>query len=187
MDNVQQVSPGRLGGIAAVVGGALWCIRIVLDGVGGDPSTFAGRLLLIAPLLFGAGLAGFYVRYSGRMGGEGRTGFVQSFVGLGFLAAGFLMDLTIGIEGGIRISSFGFIILTLGLVLLGFATIKTEPLPAWNFLPLAIGMLTLLNVIAGSYDVLRILISVLFGLGWAIWGILIFVDQRELEEDKPVK
>ncbi len=181
------VSLGRLGGFAAAAGGALWCLKIVLDGIGGDPSTLAGRLLFVAPLFFGAGLAGFYTRYSGSMRGEGRAGFVQAFVGLGFLAAGFLMDLTIGLNEGIRISSFGFIILTLGLVLLGFPMLKTEPLPTGNFLPLALGMLTLLNVVAVGYDIPRVAISVLFGLGWIAWGTLILLDTRELEEDKPVK
>ena len=186
-DTVSQLSLGRLGGIAAAAGGVLWCLKIALDGIGGDPSTFAERLLFFVPLLFGAGLAGFYARYSGRMRGEGRAGFVQAFVGLAFLAAGFLMDLTFGLEEGIRISSFGFIILTLGLVLLGFPMLKTEPLPMWNFLPLVLGMLTLFNVIVGGYDLLRIAISVLFGLGWLAWGVLIFVDNRQLEEDKPAK
>ncbi len=182
-----QINLGRLGGLAAAVGGVLWCLNIALDEIGGDPSTLAGRLLFVVPLLFGAGLAGFYARYSGRMRGEGRAGFVQAFVGLSFLAAGFLMDLTLGLEEGVKISSFGFIILTLGLVLLGFPMLKTEPLPMWNFLPLVLGMLTLFNVIAGGYDFLRIVISVLFGLGWLVWGMLIFLDTRELEEDKPVK
>ncbi len=181
------MSLGRAGGLAAAVGGVLWCLNVVLDRIGGDPATVAERLLFILPLLFGAGLAGFYVRYSGRMRGQGNAGFVQGFVGLAFLAAGFLMDLTLGIEEGIRISSFGFIILTLGLVLLGFATLKTEPLPAGNFLPLALGMLTLFNVIAGGYDLLRVAISALFGLGWLVWGLLVFLDSRESERDVPVK
>lgn len=180
-------SLGRLGGLAAAAGGLLWCLRVALDGVGGDTSTLAGRSLFLVPLLFGAGLAGFYARYSGTMRGDGRGGFVQTFVGLGFLAVGFFMDLTLGLEGGIRVSSFGFIILTLGLVLLGFATIKNEPLLTWNFLPLAIGTLTLFNVILGSYEALRVLISVLFGLAWIVWGTLVFLDTREFEEDKPVK
>ncbi|CAN5602056.1 hypothetical protein BH24ACT20_BH24ACT20_05200 [soil metagenome] len=182
-----EMNLGRLGGVAGAVGGVLWCLRVALDGFGGDPAAFAGRLLFVVPLLFCAGLAGFYVLYSARMRGEGRAGFVQSFVGLGFLAAGFFADLTLGIEEGVRISSFGFIILTLGLVVLGFATLKTEPLYMWNFLPLAIGMLTLLNVIAGAYDLLRILISAIFGLGWLAWGILILVDPRETGENIPVK
>ena len=184
---MQQVNLGRLGGVAAAAGGLFWCLKIALDWIGGDPSTFAGRLLFIAPLLFGVGLAGFYARYSGRMRGEGRSGFVQAFVGLGFLTVGFILDLTVGIEEGIRISSFGFIILTLGLVVLGFAMLKTEPLPTWNFLPLAIGMLTLLNVIVAGYDSLRVGVSVLFGLGWLAWGALILLDHRISDEDTPVK
>lgn len=183
---MSRLSPGRAGGLAAATGGALWCLNVVLDAIGG-PFTVTERLLFVLPLLFGAGLAGFYVLYSERMRGEGRAGFVQAFAGLGFLAAGFLMDLTIGVDEGSRISSFGFIILTLGLVLLGFATLKTEPLPLWNFLPLALGMLTLFNVIAGGYDLLRVAISALFGIGWIAWGALIFTDSREPEDATPVK
>ncbi|MGB3682755.1 MAG: hypothetical protein WA990_09755, partial [Rubrobacteraceae bacterium] len=72
-------------------------------------------------------------------------------------------------------------------VILGFVTLKTEPMPAWNFLPLALGMLTLVNVIATGYDSVRVAISILFGLGWLVWGTLILLDPRELEEDKPAK
>lgn len=182
-----QMNLGRAGGLAAAVGGALWCLNVVLDRIGGEPATVSERALFILPLLFGAGLAGFYVRYSGRMQGQGNAGFVQGFVGLAFLAAGFLMDLTVGVDEGLRISSFGFIILTLGLILLGFATLKTEPMPTGNFLPLALGMLTLFNIITGGYELLRIAISILFGLGWFVWGMLIYLDTREPERDVPVK
>jgi hypothetical protein len=143
------------------LGGVLWCIRVALNALGGEPSALAGNLLFVVPLLFGAGLGGFYMDYWDRM------------------ATGFFVDLTLGIEEGVRISSFGFLILTLGLVVLGFATLKTEPLYRWNFLPLAIGTLTLFNVIVSSYDLLRTGISLLFGLGWLAWGILMLVDTRE--------
>ncbi len=174
------ISLPRIGGAAAAVGGALWSLKIVLYGPepGGN---IADLLFFFLPILFGAGLAGLYARYSGEMAGEGNAGFVQSFAGLALLSAGLFADLTLGLENTTRIVSFGFIILTLGLVILGFAMLKNEPLPMWNFLPLALGLLTPLNILIGDAPLIQLAISAAFGLGWLSLGTLVFLDQREPE------
>jgi hypothetical protein len=170
----------RIGGAAAAVGGALWSLKIVFYGP--EPGgAFADLLFFLLPILFGAGLVGLYARYSGEMAGEGNAGFVQSFAGLTLLTAGLFADLTLGLEGTTRIISFGFIILTLGLVILGFAMLKNEPLPMWNFLPLALGLLTPLNILIGDAPLIQLAISVAFGLGWLALGTLVFLDRREPE------
>lgn len=171
----------KIGGIVGAVGGALWSLKVILDGT--DPSVggLDDTLFFLLPILFGVGLAGVYARYSRDMAGEGNAGFVQSFVGLVLLSGGLFADLTLGLENTTRIVSFGFIILTLGLVLLGFATIKTEPLPMWNFLPLGLGMLTPLNILIGDAPLIRLAISAAFGLGWVVLGALVVLDRREPE------
>ncbi len=175
------ISLPRIGGAAGAVGGALWSIKVVLDGPNPPGSGLDDVLLFLVPILFGAGLAGAYARYSGVMRGEGNAGFVQSFAGLTLLSAGLCADLTLGLENTTRIISFGFIILTLGLVILGFATLKNEPLPMWNFLPLALGLLTPLNLLIGDAPLIRLAISAAFGLGWLALGMLVFLDRRETE------
>lgn len=174
------ISLPRIGGAAGAVGGALWSLKVAIDGPRpGDG--IADALFFLLPILFGAGLAAVYARYSGTMGGEGNAGFVQSFVGLVLLAAGLFTDLTLGMENTTRIVSFGFLILTLGLVLLGFAMLKIEPLPALNFLPLALGLLTPLNILVGDAPFIQLAISVVFGLGWLALGTLVFLDRKEPE------
>ncbi|CAN5910113.1 hypothetical protein BH23ACT11_BH23ACT11_12650 [soil metagenome] len=171
----------KLGGAAAVIGGTLWAAKVLIEGPNPAGEGFDDALLFILPILFGAGLAGLYARYSGTMRGEGNAGFVQGFVGLVLLTAGLFADLTLGLENTTRIVSFGFIILTLGLVILGFATLKNEPLPYANFLPLALGLLTPLNLIVGDAPLIQLGISAAFGLGWLALGALVFLDQREPE------
>lgn len=162
-----------------MVGGGLWSLKVVLDGPAPAGDGLADRLFFLLPVLFGVGLAGVYARYSASMAGQGNAGFVQCFAGLALLAAGLFADLTLGLENTTRVVSFGFIILTLGLVILGFAMMKIEPLPHGNFLPLFLGLLTPLNIIIGDAPVLQIAISVAFGLGWLTLGAIVLLDRGE--------
>lgn len=159
------------GGLASIAGGVLWSAKAILDGVG--PGSGADRLFFIVPLLLLVGLVGLYGPYAGHTKGLGKAGFTQAFVGLALLAGGFAASLTLGVEGAVRVSSFGFLILAFGLILLGLEFLKTEPLPSWNFLPLALGLLVPLATIAGDLASLRMAFSVLFGLGWAMLGYLL--------------
>lgn len=175
---MQTLNLAKIGGFAAAVGGALWSVKVLVDGPEAQDAGVGDPLMFLLPLLFAAGLYGLYARYGEEMQGRGVAGFTQSFAGLALLAGGLFADLTLGTEGAVRIVSFGFIILTLGLIILGFATLRTEPLPAGNFLPLALGMLTPLNIIVGEFPLLRLVISVLFGIGWLALGILVLNDGR---------
>lgn len=84
-----------------------------------------------------------------------------------------------------QILSFGFLILAFGLVLLGFATLKTEALPRRNFLPLAVGVLIPLEVILGGVAPLGVVLSAPFGLGWVPLGYLLWTDKAETVERVP--
>ncbi len=166
----------RWSGPAAMLGGALWGLKAVWDGVDAftGPNDVADVSFFIVPLLLLAGLAGLYARYAEHLAGVGQAGFIQGFIGLGFLVAGSVASFSLGVEGAEHILSFGFFILALGLVLLGFDTLKTEALPRWNFLPLVMGMLIPLSIIAGDLVWLHVAVSALFGLGWALLGYLLW-------------
>jgi hypothetical protein len=99
--------------------------------------------------------------------------------------AGFVASFSFKVEGSEQILSFGFLILAFGLVLLGFATLKTEALPRWNFLPLAMGVLIPLEVILGGGASLGVVLSALFGLGWVPLGYLLWTDKAETVERVP--
>lgn len=175
----------KIGGAVGALGGALWSVKVVADGANPSEGGLGDILFFLVPILFGAGLAGLYSRYSGDMRGEGNAGFVQSFAGLALLAAGLFADFTLGLENTTRIVSFGFIILTLGLLILGFSMLKNEPLPLFNFLPLVLGLLTPLNIVVSGAPVIQLAISAAFGLGWSALGAIVFLDRSEAI-DKPV-
>ena len=178
----------RLCGLAAVLGGALWALKAILDEnavlARADDATDA--LFFVVPVLLLAGSVGLYIRYAGRVRGWGGAGFIQTFTGLVLIAGGFAADLSFGLEGAERASSFGFLILAFGLVLLGFDTLKFEALPRWNALPLAMGLLIPLSAISGSLAPLRGVLSVLFGLGWVLLGyLLVRSGTDEVADSRP--
>lgn len=171
----------RLAALASIVGGAFWGIKAIIDGFA--PASrllgFTDALFFVAPLLMIVGLVGVHARYAERIKGMGRTGFVNGFIGLALLVAGFASGLSFGVEGAMRISSFGFLILAFGLVLLGLEAMKVAALPRWNFLPLAMGLLVPLSVISGDAVLLRAPLSALFGLGWILFGLVLLSDAAD--------
>jgi hypothetical protein len=167
--------PIQLAALASIFGGSLWAVKVILDGISpnGSVSEATDSFFYIAPLLMTFGLAGFHSRYAALIQGMGRTGFVNAFIGLAMLVGGFVGGFTFGIEQAMRISSFGFLILAFGLVLLGLEVMKANALPRWNFLPLAMGLLVPLSVISGDAAILRAPLSALFGLGWILLGTIL--------------
>jgi hypothetical protein len=163
------VSFGRWSGLAAMLGGGLWSLKSVADVVTGAHD-ITDALFFVVPLLLLVGLVSLHIRYGGHAAGIGRAGFTQSFIGLALLAVGLLAESLFGSGAAGQITSFGFLVLALGLVLLGFGTLRHEALPRWNFLPLMMGVLILLSVVAGDAVWLRVAISALFGLGWVLLG-----------------
>lgn len=163
--------------IATVTGGCLWIVKVVLDGLASPALVWAtDPLFFVAPLLMLAGFWGFHARYSERIRGMGRTGFVNTFIGLVLLVVGFASGLSFGSEEALRISSFGFLILAFGLILLGLETMKVGALPRWSFLPLAMGLLVPLSIVAGDNALLRVPLSAFFGLGWVLLGVVLLMD-----------
>lgn len=170
--------PVRLAALAGIVGGTFWGVKVVLDGLAPNSgiSGSTDAVFFVAPLLMTAALAGLHARYAGRIVGMGRTGFVNGFIGLALLVVGFASGLSFGAEEAMRISSFGFLILAFGLVLLGLEVMKVAALPRWNFIPLVMGLLVPLSVISGDAALLRAPLSALFGLGWVLLGIVLLSD-----------
>lgn len=167
----------------------LWTLKVVLDPNDAPPwpNDPSDTLFFLAPLLLAAGLAGFYAIHKERLKGLGQTGFTQGIVGLGLLAGGFFGAYTLGEEPLLRASSFGFFILAFGLVLIGYAAITEDVLPRWNWLPIALGAVAPLGILIGVEVWLRIVISTLFGLGWVLFGALVWrgveeVNDREAEK-----
>jgi hypothetical protein len=126
----------RQGGLAAMVGGALWVVWSLLGRAsmvaGGS---FSDALLLLAALLTLAGLVGLHALQGGNFGGIGRVGFYVSAAGLLVQALGAL-GLLVG--GGAAevffqglVAPVGSLTVLVGLVLYGSATLQARVLPSW--------------------------------------------------------
>src|SRR5215218_9149866 len=117
----------RLGGLAAVVGGLLWSVEVLIDTTGGPlwPAKGSDYLFVVVQLLFLAGIAGLYARYKDRLeGSEGgvafalsSTGVIASCVGpLGLLAS----------DAGWYVFGVGCVVECIGLMALGAAASQSQ-------------------------------------------------------------
>jgi hypothetical protein len=130
----------RWGGIAAMLGGVLWVVwsllfRVSFEAAGGP---FAHALLLLAALLTLAGLVGLHALQGGNYGPIGQVGFYTAAVALlaQALAALFLL---MGSEALLwLVAPVGSLVLMVGLVLYGAATLQAMVLPPWCGLALIV-------------------------------------------------
>ena len=188
----------RWSGLAAVLGGVLFFAKILWEMAGVVPlntTDITDTLFFVVPLLWLAGLSGFYARCAERYGPLGNTGFMVS---LGGLAVGTIGSLIGAWIEPLRLAYWlGFRFLCLGLVLLGIATIGARALlDGRSILPLVLGLLglgraffmffavtrgvTLFEAPEGQGELgsflaswagtLTSVLGVLFGIGWVLLG-----------------
>lgn len=173
----------RVAGASAVLGGLLWAANVLFgEGAGGGGAVTI--FLSAMPVMFAAGLVGMFLRYD--VGSSpGKAGFGQGLAGLALLLGGFVTDAA-GYGVAEQLLSFGLIIFALGLVLVGFAYLKDEPMPRFNFLPFGVGILIPISLVLAPLEPLGLVVSALFGAGWVMLGALLFVDAKGAEyEGKP--
>lgn len=173
--------------MAAILGGVLWVLKVLLDPNDAPPwpDGPSDSLFFLVPLLLMAGLYGLFLVHGERLRGLGQAGFTQGLIGLGLLAGGFFGAYTLGNEELLRAASFGFFILAFGMVLLGYAAIKDEVLPdPWNYLPLAIAIVAPLAILIGGETWVRLVLSSLFGIGWVLFGVLVLSEAAKHEAPK---
>ena len=161
----------RWAGLAAMVGGLLWVVKggsILLTGQQ-PPVVFEAALPL-----FGVGLLGLHARLDGRGGALGKAGVLVAYAALASAAIVLMTPLA----PFLAVAGFGPF---LGLVLLGSATLQARVfLPPWSALPLAMGLVGPLMILAGgglaviSERLLEIPIM-LVGLSWMLLGYSVLV------------
>lgn len=189
---VEEASPARLvtwGARAAVVGGSLSVLVGVLVLVNPGYYTFESPPDLLVPvaeavalLAILAGLAGLHLSQKEVYGRLGRAGYLMSSVGLAMAGAGHLIGLPFFVfvnTGGMAyvligllqsiplvwgtIYILGALILSVGLGLLGAATLKARTLPFWCGPVLIAGLVALWTL--GNFGG-----WVSFGLAWIAVG-----------------
>lgn len=190
---------GRLGSIAAVLGGVLWSAKAFYDRNDAPPwpTDITDTLFFVIPLLFLVGLVGLYARCRGRLGeweALSSVAFGVGFVGLAWSLAGFFAAmLQAGPAWWIEISWWrillGFFFMHLGLLFLGNSVLQSGALPRWRGLPVVIGALGILLILVGdpSYSPLGVyptlVFWVLYGLLWAALGYVLLADRGEEKDD----
>ena len=185
----------RLGGLASVLGGLLWILiwymRLFLD-----PSDRAVRrlhegqyeyLIFIPSILFMAGLAAVHVLQAQRSRQLGKRGLILLLVALALMAVGVV------VESGIF--AIGILLLIIGLIPFGLATLRAQVLPRWSRpLPLITSVVLLASGIISLLfnphrdPFIEMFLATLFGIPWILLGYAVW-SQTDLKigehEDTP--
>lgn len=172
--NMSRATLMRVGGLAAIAGGALWLVMTVIEFGGGflgasGGSTFLNPLHFFGIpsiwLLFGVALVGLHPRLGIRPGWLGALALIVSLVGVvallvGNLGMGYIWNLNTGIvfdlsaprpwieqfDTALYTAAFaGYLVLGLGMLLYGVAAVRQHALPRYNRWVLAMGVLAALQ------------------------------------------
>src|SRR5215213_10904823 len=173
----------RLGGLAAVVGGLLWSVEVLIDTTGGPlwPAKGSDYLFVVVQLLFLAGIAGLYARCKdGLEGSEAGVAFALSSVGVIASCVGPLGLLQSEVAWyAWYVFGVGCVVECIGLMALGAAASQSQArtLPYyWSSLPFVIGLLGIFSFPLGVppegviETYLTVTLRTLFGLGWVLVG-----------------
>jgi hypothetical protein len=193
----------RWGGLAGMVGGALWALTPLREPLlGGE---FPGHpvfrpynlfLLLVAVLLI-AGLLALRARYRGSYGRLGTAGVVVVFVGYALLFLGSVPAVVLSAEGSRSLimagQDLGFLAALLagvGAILLGIALLRGRSASRAGALllivALPVGFLGVIVVAAlGLVDIAGLPLTVLYGGAWIVLGIHLGSPQSATTEQTP--
>lgn len=104
-------------------------------------------------LTFLLGVMGINALQGGRVRRLGQAGFMLSAIGYGLAALSWILQtwivdpdrefLSVFVQGGFSLWLLAVLIQTVGMTLFGVAILRVKALPAWNGLPLLIGLLLL--------------------------------------------
>lgn len=172
--------------IMCVPGGMLWALSPVgvrLSEIQFKTPDVFWKLFPSAPLLMLAGLVGMRLWRMGRPGIWERIGFYAAIAGIVLIVAGDVTKFYLGLDDvylmsapGYRAMRIGFIVLTVGSMLLGAAAARSGRLPVWGALPFAICSLAGLVAVAKDFESFGAVLWISFGAGWAWLGFSILVE-----------
>ncbi len=121
-------------------------------------------------------LVGVLVRDARRSGRAGTAGYMLSFLGAAVFSVGNLAEGVWHEEFGVVLFGAGLMILTVGVVVLGWGVRRARVLPAWAVLPLVIGWVAFLpvsnspRVLGFDFLVMSLLGAGMLGIGWLAVG-----------------
>jgi len=183
---------------------ALWYVGVPLFGERYESYETYNRLMPIVLLLLMAGMVGFHAAQRGAYGGRGRAGFVASFVGLALMVVGnasefWLFTMQAYAEANGRQASWGvfllgMLLLAIGSVLFGIATMRAGALPRLGGLLvvvwLPVGILSsILSAVTGVLPTdlaFSLGSAVTLGAGWMVLGYAVW-SGRGRPTQRPVR
>lgn len=180
----------RWGGIAAMLGGTLWVVwgilgRVIPYAVGGPLEggllRLSAALLLLAALLTLGGLVGLHALQGGHYGRIGRAGFYTAAAGL-LAAALAALVLLMGSEALLwLLTPVGSLIVLVGLVLYGAATLQARVLARWC----GVGLIVVPPIALYMHDNIFYGSLALFGVLWVALGYVLWSRRGTLTEQRP--
>ena len=171
------LDPIRLGGLAAMVGGAMWVAKdgLIMLGI-----LDLGELLIVTELFIAVGLVGLHARLEGRGGRMGSVGGLLACVAVALSVVNAPYSLLFAHDGPrtpfpFNVTYFvGTLAVFVGLVLLGIAASRAEALPSrWKLLSLVVGLSALFPVWVLALVSLELPVVAL-GLAWILLGYVLW-------------
>ena len=178
----------RWGGLAGMLSGMAFIVLMVIPET--PPGSFSYVLgsfvFLAALLLLLVGLAGFHALQKGNYGRIGRAGFYTILVG-----ASAQLVAQIGLALGSTTLEFldfvGLLVVLVGFVLYGAATLQARVLPRWCGIGFIAGLpvwLAVSIVLGDGYG--GLLGGILFGLLWLALGYVLW-SRRDIATERPAR
>ncbi len=194
----------RRGGVAAIVGSALWAIDWILFISGHGPTHInegrevlglgpdAWERLSVIPLaLIASGLATLHSRQAARAGWLGKSGYALALVGLALWAVANLLRLPPG----------GILVFAVGMMLFGIGTLRAGALPPWSRgIPLILGALLIPGFVLtfpglvlsfafadaiGGFGLAGLFTHIAQGLGWVLLGYVLWSSEGASVQQRP--
>jgi hypothetical protein len=177
----------RSGGLALLLGAFMFSLTKARGYVDADDSLL-GYFMFAGFTLWLIGVAALYSRYGPLSGRLGRTGLGMAVVGVVVLAVGHFFSFMTQLDLFVLVAS-GALALTLGPLLFGIASLRSEAMPRhWRALPLATGLMGFTWLFFGSSDTGELtftfmFLRTLFAVGWMLMGYVLWSDPKEISAE----
>ena len=178
----------RWGGLAAMLVGVAFIVLVLIPKArDGSPFYIFGSVLLFVAvwLLLLVALAGFHALQKEHYGRIGRAGFYTVIVGASAMIVIQLLTwvgVTLGITALVFPDPVGLLIVMVGLVLYGVATLQARVLPRWCGVGLIVGVPVLIGLSVVSEEYGEMLGGILFGLLWLALGYILWSESGAAAE-----
>jgi hypothetical protein len=168
----------RLGGLAAMVGGAIYAVSASLVGRGGVGTLRWSLVLFLLGMMAVIAALHFLQRERERYDNWGALASVAALLGVALTVGGYiLVDFVVSLEGlGATVFLVGALVGTMGILGLAIVTLQAGVLPRWGGAALAAGnplLAVFISVV--SYFVFFALGSWLVASPWIVVGFAVFL------------